>query len=81
MLFRSAIRYPATPDEIRAFYAESAIVVDFLTYTADRKPLLPKFVEALTTGQSLEKALNVYGFADIEAFKSAYAKFRKTRYK
>jgi hypothetical protein len=39
--------YPHSLEQIGAFYAESAIVVDFLTRTPDRVALLPKFVDAM----------------------------------
>lgn len=77
----NATQYPATPGETRSFYAEASIVVDFLSYTADRKPLLPQFVDALSRGQSLADALALYGYKSMDEFEAAYSRFRKTRYK
>jgi len=77
----AATQYPAVPGEVSSFYAEAAIVVDFLSYTADRKPLLPKFVDALSQGQSLPDALRLYGYQNQTDFVAAYDRFRKTRYK
>lgn len=77
----AATQYPANPAETRSFYAEAAIVVDFLSYTADRKPLLPKFVDALSQGKSLADALALYGYKNLAEFEAAYGRFRKTRYK
>ncbi|MCX7915603.1 MAG: hypothetical protein N3A53_04790 [Verrucomicrobiae bacterium] len=79
MLFE-ATRYPNSVQEVQSFYAEAAIVVDFLTHSTERRALLPKFVDVLERGQPLAEAWRIYGYAGQEAFEKAYERFRKTRY-
>ncbi len=76
----TATAYPAGQGQIEAFYAESAIVVDFLTMNPERRALLPKFVDALIGDGDLNKALAVYGYKDFDAFSAAYEKYRRRRF-
>ena len=69
--------YPNGAEQMQAFYAEAAIVVDFLTKSADRRALLPKFVDAMIAGQSLGEALKVYGYASEADFAKEYQRYRK----
>ena len=69
--------YPNTPAEVQAFYAEAAIVVDFLTHTAERAKLLPKFVDAMIEQNDLAAALKLYGYTDQAEFEKAYGRYRK----
>jgi len=80
-LLFAATAYPASQLDVQAFYAESAIVVDFLTHSADRRALLPKFVEVMIAANDLNRALTIYGYKDVADFQVAYQKFRKSRYK
>jgi len=73
----AAGRYPDDPAGLRAFYAEAAIVVDFLSHTQDRQALLPKFVEQMTKQHDLAAALRLYEYPDLEAFRAAYARYRR----
>jgi hypothetical protein len=69
--------YPHSPEEIEAFYSESAIVVDFLTRTPDGAALLPKFVDVMIANDNMAEAVKLYGFRDITEFKAAYLRYRK----
>jgi hypothetical protein len=69
--------YPSAKDEVHAFYAEAAIVVDFLSRTADRKALLPRFIDSMLTEHALPKALAIYGYKNLAEFESAYEKYRR----
>lgn len=69
--------YPHTLEEIPAFYAESAIVVDFLTRTPDRVAVLPKFVDAVIANDNVADAVKLYGFKDFAEFKAAYLRYRR----
>lgn len=69
--------YPSGQDRIQAFYAESAIIVDFLTKSEDRRALLPKFVDAVLKSGEFEAGLKVYGFKDRAEFEKEYRKHRK----
>lgn len=80
-LLFTADRYPNRQEEMLSFYAEAAIVVDFLTYTAERRNRLPRFVHALESGRSLAEAWRVYGYDGHADFEKDYARFRKTRYR
>lgn len=73
----AAAAYPKERERIPAFYAEAAIVVDFLTKTQDRQVLLPKFVEALLKGEDLDSALKMYGYPSRAEFTKEYQKHRK----
>jgi hypothetical protein len=73
----SVTEYPANGASVNAFYAESAMVVDFLTKTSDRRLLLPKFVDAVLGGQDSAKALPIYGYKSLAEFNDAYKKYRK----
>jgi hypothetical protein len=72
-----AEKYPARPEDVQAFYTEAAIVVDFLTRTQERRLLLPRFVDALLAGQSVEQALKLYGFQNWAEFEKEYKKYRR----
>ncbi len=74
----AAQAYPQRPEDIQSFYAESAIIVDFLTRTADRAALLPKFVETMIADNDMDKAVQVYGYKDLADFKSAYERYRQS---
>jgi hypothetical protein len=69
--------YPQGRDRIQSFYAESAILVDFLTKTQDRQTLLPKFVDAMLKGGELDAALKVYGYPNRAEFLKEYQKYRR----
>jgi hypothetical protein len=73
----TAKRYPTGEQAMFAFYTEAAIVVDFLTESAQRQALLPKFVDSLIEGKSLEESLNTYGYKSIEEFYTAYKTYRR----
>jgi hypothetical protein len=68
--------YPDGQEAVQSFYAEAAIVVDFLTQTADRRVLLPKFIDSMITDGDLDAALKLYGFKTRDEFKKAYARHR-----
>lgn len=72
--------YPRDVEAMEAFYAESAIVVDFLTKSLDRRALLPKFVEALIGENDVAKALRIYQYKDLTEFEAAYGRYRKSRF-
>ena len=65
------------PQDVRAFYAESAIVVDFLTRTDERAKLLPKFVDAMIERNDVAAALKIYGYKNLPDFEKAYGQYRK----
>jgi hypothetical protein len=65
------------PPDVQAFYAEAAIVVDFLTHTDDRAKLLPKFVDAMIEHNDVAAALKVYVYKDLPEFEKAYSRYRK----
>lgn len=73
----NAERYPDRTEQIQAFYAEAAIVVDFLSHTSDRAVLLPKFVEAMIADKDVATALKLYGYKDWTEFEAAYKRYRK----
>ncbi len=68
--------YPRNPKEIEAFYAEAAIVVDFLTMTEDRRRLLPRFVDIMIDENDLAKAVRLYGYQTMIEFESDYNRYR-----
>lgn len=70
-------RYPTAESDMLAFYAEAAIVVDFLTKDADRRALLPKFVDAMIADKDVSRALQLYGYASLADFKKAYSRYRQ----
>ena len=70
--------YPRQAADIQSFYAESAIVVDFLTKTPERLALLPKFVDAMIADPDMDMAVQIYGYKDLAEFKSAYARYRQS---
>jgi hypothetical protein len=72
-----AAAYPKTEFEVQAFYAQAAIVVDFLTRTADRAGLLPAFVAAMIERNDATAVLKVYGYKDLPEFEKAYNRYRK----
>jgi hypothetical protein len=72
----SATDYPSDPKAMQAFYAEAAVVVDFLTNTSARRALLPKFVDAMIADNNPNKAVKLYGYRDLADFKSAYERYR-----
>jgi hypothetical protein len=69
-------QYPANMKEMHSFYAEAAIVVDFLTKTSDRRALLPKFIETMIENDDVDTALKIYGYKSRDDFKKAYARHR-----
>ena len=71
-----AEQYPGL-DQIPAFYAEAAIVVDFLTRTAERTAKLPKFVDAMTANNDVAAAVQIYGYKDFAEFEAAYKNYRR----
>ena len=73
----AATDYPSDPKTVQAFYAEAVVVVDFLTNTAERRALLPKFVDAMIVDNDLNKAVKLYGYRDLADFKSAYERYRR----
>lgn len=73
----SAERYPKTVFEVQAFYAEAAIVVDFLTRTGDGAKLLPAFVDAMIERNDVDAALKLYGYQSRADFEKAYSRYRK----
>ncbi len=73
----AARSYPRSSAEVQAFYAEAAIVVDFLTRTEERARLLPAFVEKMIERNDVESALKLYGYASLTDFEKAYSRYRK----
>ena len=73
----AAEHYPERTMEIQAFYAEAAIVVDFLTRTSERAAKLPKFVDAMIANNDVAVALQVYGYKDFAEFEAAYKNYRR----
>jgi len=71
-----AEQYPAL-DQIQAFYAEAAIVVDFLTRTPERAAKLPKFVDAMIANNDVAAALQIYGYKEFADFEAAYKNYRR----
>ncbi|MBM3861751.1 MAG: hypothetical protein FJ395_19170 [Verrucomicrobia bacterium] len=71
-----AEKYPEQEQALRSFYAESAIVVDFLTHTAERRALLPKFIDAMIAKDDADAALKLYGFNTRADFNKAYERHR-----
>lgn len=69
--------YPKSEADIQAFYAEAAIIVDFLTRTQERAKLLPVFVESMIEHNDAASALKMYGYRDVADFEKAYARYRK----
>jgi hypothetical protein len=69
-------KYPEKENDIHSFYAECAIVVDFLTLTADRRALLPKFIDAMIAADDVDEALKMYGFKTRADFLKAYERHR-----
>lgn len=68
-------RYPAGDTGIALFYVESSRLVLFLARTPERQAILPKFVDAMIAGQTVEEALRVYGYSGLDEFTRAYRKF------
>ena len=68
--------YPEREEEVHSFYAEATIVVDFLTQTADRRALLPKFIDAMIADKDVDAALKLYGFKTRADFQKAYDRYR-----
>ena len=73
----AATDYPGDPKAVQAFYAEAAIIVDFLTNTPERRAVLPKFVDAMIADNNLNKAVKLYGYRDRADFESAYEHYRR----
>jgi hypothetical protein len=73
----AAQSYPRSELEVQAFYAEAAIVVDFLTRTQDRARLLPAFVERMIERNDVAAALKLYGYPNLPEFEKAYNRYRK----
>lgn len=69
-------RYPERESEIQAYYAESAILVDFLTKDPDRRALLPKFVDAMIAHNDLGRAVEMYGYKSLAEFRKSYDRYR-----
>ena len=65
------------PPDVQAFYAEAAIVVDFLTRTEERRKLLPAFVDSMIEQNDVAVALKIYGYNDLAEFEKAYGRYRK----
>ena len=72
-----AEQYPDRPEQIQAFYAEAAIVIDFLTRTTERAAKLPKFVDALIATNDIAVAVQLYGYKDFSEFEVAYKNYRR----
>ena len=70
-------KYPAEHEQMYALYAESAIVVDFLTRTAERTAHLPKYVDAIIATNDVATALQIYGYKDHAEFDAAYNNYRR----
>jgi hypothetical protein len=69
--------YPRNPLEVEAFYAEAAIVVDFLTNTDARRALLPRFIDMMIANNNLNGALAIYGYHNFPEFEDDYQHYRK----
>jgi len=74
-LFKAA-KYPKDEKAVHSFYAEAAIVVDFLTQTADRRALLPKFIDQMIAHKDVDAALKLYGYKSRDDFQKAYDRHR-----
>lgn len=74
----AATKLPRSDDDVHAFYAESSRIVFFLARTPERQALLPKFVDAMISGQDVGEAVKLYGYADLTDFARAYHKFVET---
>ena len=72
-----AKQYPEQLEQIKAFYAEAAIMVDFLTRTTERATRLPKFVESMIATNDVAVALQIYGYKDFAEFEAAYKNYRR----
>ncbi len=72
----AAEKYPEQEQSLRSFYAESAIVLDFLTQTSERRALLPKFIDAMIAKNDADAALKLYGFNARADFEKAYERHR-----
>jgi hypothetical protein len=72
----TAEKYPEKEADIHSFYAEAAIVVDFLTQTSERRALLPKFIDAMIAKNDVDAALKIYGFQTRADFQKAYDRHR-----
>jgi hypothetical protein len=68
--------YPTNPLDVQSFYAESAILVDFLTTTDQRRALLPKFVDAMIRLNNVNNAVTIYGYRNLADFEYAYRFYR-----
>jgi len=68
--------YPSNPLDVQSFYAESAIIVDFLTMTDQRRALLPKFVDAMIRLNNVNNAVTIYGYRNLADFDIAYRFYR-----
>ena len=71
-----AMHYPERA-QIPAFYAEAAIILDFLTHTSERATLLPKFVDSMIASNDVPAALQIYGYKNPADFEAAYKNYRK----
>ncbi len=74
----AARRYPRSELAIHTFYVEASRLVFFLARNPARQALLPKFTEAMIAGQSIEEALQIYGYEDLDDFTRDYRKFCDT---
>ena len=72
-----AEQYPEQLKQIYMFYAEAAIVVDFLTRTSEQAAKLPKFADAMIATNDVAAALQIYGYKDLMEFETAYKKYRR----
>ena len=72
-----AEQYPEQLKQVYMFYAEAAIVVDFLTRNSERVAKLPKFVDAMISTNDVAAALQIYGYKDYAEFESAYKNYRR----
>jgi len=70
--------YPSNPLDVQSFYAESAILVDFLTMTDQRRALLPKFVDAMIRLNNVNNAVTLYGYRNLADFEFAYRFYRSS---
>jgi hypothetical protein len=68
--------YPESEADVHSFYAEATILLDFLTQTADRRALLPKFIDAMIARNDVDEALKLYGFKTRADFQKAYDRHR-----
>ena len=68
--------YPKDEKAVHSFYSEATIVVDFLTQTADRRALLPKFIDAMIANDDVDAALKLYGYKSRDDFQKAYDRYR-----